>query len=172
MKMKRHIDLFVFILSMMLPVFAMAAKPYIPSQLEHFIQTGSCVGCDLSEASLDWTNHNDANLNQALLVKICLSHASFNSANFSHAKIMYATLRSLQASGSNFNAADLTASDLSYANLSSANLLEANLTGVNLANADLAWAIVTEKQLARTQSLSCAIMPDGSRHAPDTGRSC
>jgi len=170
--MKLYRTLITLLLSVIIPITTTAEQPYIPSQLEHFEKTGTCVGCDLSEANLAWSKHNDANLSQALLVKIALNYAAFNSANFSHAQIMYANLRDLQASGSNFSSADLTGSDLSYANLSSANLIEASFTNANLANADLARAFVTEKQLAAAKSLSCAIMPDGTRHAADDGRSC
>ena len=168
----RYSFIFIFlIISIIAP--ALRANPAsIPSQLEQFQKTGSCVGCDLSEANLSWSNHNNANLSSALLVKIYLNYAAVNSSNFSHAQIMYANLRDTQASGSNFSAADLTGADLSYANLSSANLSDANLNNANFTYADLARAVVSEKQLTMVKSLSCTIMPDGTRHKADNGGMC
>lgn len=166
----RFIMLFLLVHAVSLTAYAKFT--YIPSHLNHFNKTGECDGCDLSEANLCWSVHNSANLHMALLVKSNLSYSDFYTSNFSSAQMMYSFLYSIKASGSNFTSTNLTGSDLGYANLSSCNFAGATLTGVNLARADLARAIISSEQLASVKSLSCTIMPDGSRHASDDGKEC
>jgi uncharacterized protein YjbI with pentapeptide repeats len=152
-------------------VSAVNANPtYIPSQLEQFEKTGICIGCDLSEANLN--SHNNANLTNALLVKANITRSTFYTSNFSGAQMMYANLYNLKASGSNFNSTNLTGANLSSANLSSCDFSGAILSQADLSNADLARANISVHQLASAKSLSCAIMPDGTRHLSDTGSRC
>lgn len=145
------------------------ASSYIPTQLEQFKKTEVCIGCDLSEADLSFEHHNNANLSNALLVKATLSGSAFNVGNFSRAEMMYANLSDLQASAGNFTSANLTGSNFTRANLSSADFKGANVVGVNFSDANLARATISQEQLAKTKTLSCAIMPDGTRHAADKG---
>jgi len=144
----------------------------IPSHLAQFEKTNICIGCDLSEANLIYTHHDNANLSQALLTKANLGSADFHSSNFSNAQIMYANLGWLHASGSNFTSTNLSGSNLSYSNLTSSNFTDAILAGADFSNTNLARAIISKEQLASTRSLSCAILPDGTRHTADSGNSC
>lgn len=148
------------------------ASTYIPAQLEQFKKTEVCIGCDLSAADISFEHHNNANLSNALLVKAALSGSTFNIGNFSRAEMMYANLSDLQASASNFTSANLTGANFTRANLSSADFKGANLAGVNFSDAILARATVSAEQLAKAKTLNCAIMPDGTRHAPDKQATC
>ena len=166
---KRSLITIIFIFSSSIVNAEMTA---IPSHLDQFKKTNICIGCDLSEANLNFSHHDNANLSQALLAKADLNYADFNSSNFSNAQIMYAHLRWLQASGSNFTSANLSGSHFSNSNLTSSNFANAILTGADFSNANLARAIVSKEQLASARSLSCTILPDGSRHTADSGNSC
>lgn len=166
---KRSLVTIIFVFSSSIANAEMTA---IPSHLDQFKKTNICVGCDLSEANLNYSHHDNANLSQTLLSKADLGNADFNSSNFCNAQIMYASLRWLQASGSNFTSTNLSGSDFSHSNLTSSNFTDAILTGANFSNANLARAIISKEQLASSKSLSCAILPDGSRHQADSGNSC
>ncbi len=146
------------------------AMQYIPADLEQFEKTGKCIGCDLSEVGLN--SHDNADLSNALLIRANLAYIHLYASNFSHAQMMYANLDNLKASGSNFESANLTGASLRSVNFSSCNLTAVNFTNADLSYADLARANVNIDQLATAKSLHCTIMPDGSRHAPDQGKSC
>ncbi|MHB1949493.1 MAG: pentapeptide repeat-containing protein [Gammaproteobacteria bacterium] len=166
-------NFYTLVLSILLTVSSYAtASTYIPTQLEQFKKTEVCIGCDLSEADICFEHHNNANLSNALLVRTSLAGAAFNVSNFSRAEMMYANLSDLQASASNFTSANLTGSNLTRANLSSADFKGANLVGVNFTDANLARATISLEQLAKAKTLSCAIMPDGTRHASDKQIGC
>ncbi|MFZ2314537.1 MAG: pentapeptide repeat-containing protein [Gammaproteobacteria bacterium] len=149
-------------------VYASAA--YIPADLEKFEKTHSCVGCDLSEVKLTWGDYSSADFTNALLVKATLC-ADFYTTNFTGARLMYSHIH-IQASGSNFSGADLTGASLINSNFTSSNFKGAKLTGADLTDTNLASTNLTPEQLASAESLSCAILPDGSQHAPDSGRAC
>lgn len=147
-----------------------AAAAYIPADLEKFEKTHSCIGCDLSEVKLTWGDYSSADFTNSLLVKATLC-ADFYTTNFSGARLMYSHIH-IQASGSNFAGADLTGASMINSNFTSSNFKGAKLTGADLTDTNLAGTNLTPEQLASTQSLSCAILPDGTRHAPDSGRAC
>jgi uncharacterized protein YjbI with pentapeptide repeats len=149
---------------------AYAHVNYIPSQLDQFQKTGICEGCDLSEANLE--SRTNADLRGALLVKSSFRWGSFYSSDFTSAKMMYSKAESASFSGSKFVGTDLTGASLSYGNFTSCDFTDANLEGADLSHADLAWAALTPAQLAQAKTLSCAILPDGTRHAPDRDSSC
>lgn len=149
---------------------AYAGASYIPADLDRFEKTHTCIGCDLSEVKLTWGDYSSANFTNSLLVKATLC-ADFYTTNFTGAKLMYSHIH-IQGSGSNFSGADLTGASVINSNLTSSNFSGANLTGVDFTDTNLAGSNLTQAQLASTQSLSCAILPDGTRHAPDSGRAC
>jgi uncharacterized protein YjbI with pentapeptide repeats len=126
-------------------------------------------GANLSRANLGGANLRGANLYGALLGRAYLLEADLSGANLSGAHLLEANL-----SGANLSEADLSRATLVGANLGGANLSRANLGGVdmsgidlrfvNLSEANLEKAIVTPEQLEQTESLTGAIMPDGSIH--------
>lgn len=145
---------------------------YIPEQLEQFEKTGECVNCDLSGAYLSGHSHNSSNLSGALLVKASLSNTEFYTSKFNGAELMYASFNYTRASGSQFVSANLTGATLVGTNLSSTDFQGAVVTDANFENAILARSNITKEQLASAKSLSCAIMPDGTRHESDSGSPC
>jgi len=165
----------LFLVSLLISVIstkADARMAYIPAQLEQFEKTGICVGCDLSEASFYSHSHDNANLTNSLLVKADFTYAHFYTSNFSNAQMMYANFYEFKASGSDFSSANLTGVNFRNANLSSCNFTGAILNQADLSYADLARANISENQLASAKSLSCAIMPDGTKHASDPETHC
>ncbi|OGT37891.1 MAG: hypothetical protein A3F12_07125 [Gammaproteobacteria bacterium RIFCSPHIGHO2_12_FULL_38_14] len=150
--------------------FSVYGAQYIPLDLEQFQKTGVCVGCDLSEASL--SSHDNANLEQSLLVKVSMEYGHFYTSNFSYAQMMFATLDNAKFSGSKFVFTDLTGADFHYANLSSCDFTGANLAGANLDYADLVRARISDEQLAQAISLNCTLLPDGRQHPRNDGKPC
>jgi len=165
--MKRVIMVFITLFLPSLVTYANTA--YIPSHLEQFKQTGLCVHCDLSEATL--YSHDNVNLSGTLLIRTNFS-GHFYVSDFSHAELMYANMANIQASGSNFNAADLTGANLKNSNFSSSNFENAKLVNVNLANANLARSNMTPAQLSQAASIECTILPDGTRNPRNDGDPC
>lgn len=161
-----------FTLLFLVVLNAHATIKYIPSNYEQFENTGICINCDLSEASFIFHKHNGGNLEGSLLVKSEFDNAAFNSFNFNNTQLMYANLSWVQASGSQFKNADLTGADMSYGNFSSSDFSGANMKGADLRKSDLVRAIISNEQLQSVKSLSCAILPDGTQHVPDSGTTC
>ena len=64
----------------------------------------------------------------------------------------------------NLNKVNFSQADLGEADLREADLRLADLRGANLYKANLSGAIVATEQLDQAQSLTGAIMPDGSKH--------
>ena len=83
------------------------------ADVDEFLATGYCPGCDLAGANFDVGSHGAAVLSGASLY------------------------------GTSFLGADLSYADLSNANLGLAILEGANLSGANLSGANLSWAQLT-----------------------------
>lgn len=149
------------------PVFANVG--YIPAQLQQYQSTGQCPNCDLSNAFLN--GFANANLANAILTGADLT-GNFGSSNFTNAIMGGVEMGGVNASGSNFGGANLTQSSLRSADFSRCTFTDANLTGADLGYANLVGAIITTEQLNSAKSLSCAWMPDGSRHPSDSGQPC
>ncbi len=121
---------------------ALAKVTYNQNQLQQFIQTNQCPGCDLSSANLTG-NHSQANLDKANLSETTASYMNLSEATLTNA--------------------NMTNTDLRASNLSSANFSGSALFGANLAGANLYKATITTEQLAQATSVCGAIMPDGTK---------
>ncbi len=84
--------------------------------------------------------------------------------NLQQADISGANLASTDLRGTDLEGADLEGADLSGAFLEGADLSGANLSGANLKGANLKGAHVTNEQLAESESLEGATIPDGTEH--------
>ena len=73
-------------------------------------------------------------------------------------------LQRADLSGAKLQLADLTVAKLQGANLQRADLFGAKLQLANLQRADLFGAEVSDEQLAQSESLEGATMPDGTKH--------
>lgn len=103
----------------------------------------------LEDGSLRGVNLENADLRRVRLPKADLQGARLAGANLRGADLHGAILRE---------------ADLSGADLSQATLRGADLTATLLEAARLDGASVTEMQLARTEALADAILPDGNRY--------
>lgn len=146
------------------------AAQYVPADLSKFSSTGKCASCDLSSARLP--SFDNADLSNASLIRANLSYNDHHSSNFSSANLSYANLYYTKAAGSNFSKANFTGAELERASLSSCDFKGANFTGANLVYADLTNSNATSAQLAKAKSLSCTVMPNGTRHEKEGGGSC
>lgn len=133
--------------SVLLSSTAVAKASYDPSQLQQFLQTNACPGCDLSgsvifgdhsQAKLDRANLSDADMNNLLLFEAKLTNANLTGTNLINANLL---------------GADFKGSELYGAHLDSANLYQAN---------------ITPQQLAEAVSFCGAILPDGSEGKCET----
>lgn len=145
---------------------------YDPDQLKQFESTNQCPNCDLTGKSMYSENHNNANLAGALLTRSSIDSSQFSKANFAGANLVELSAEYTMMSGAIFTNANLSHANFNSANLSRADFSGAILTGADLANVTLIQAKITVDQLSEVSSLSCAIMPDGSRHAADPNRTC
>lgn len=118
-------------------------------------------GTQLNGTELDGTNFDGALLNGANLNGASLRGASFHGTD---TDLSGANLSKANLSGAILNDANLTGVNLTGVNLTGARLIGAKLTGANLSDAKLTGAAVTKEQLDQAQSLTGAIMPDGSKH--------
>jgi len=94
-----------------------------PGDIEAFMDSGSCPGCDLSGALLDRADADGGDLSDANLHKTSLYRASLSSANL--------------------NGADLSSANLTFSFLDGADLRYASLEGANLAGATLSGSDTT-----------------------------
>ena len=95
-----------------------------------WVDDGTLIGANLSEADLSRTD----------LSKVTLAEATLTGANLSKSKLTYANLQQANLSEANLWRANLRNSILVSANLRSATLSQAYLTNANLENADLRMA--------------------------------
>jgi uncharacterized protein YjbI with pentapeptide repeats len=156
-----------YILLMALIANTCNANTYLPQDLDKFKKTNVCINCDLSRADLRFETQNNANLSNSLLTEVDLSFSRFFNSNFNSTILVSANLYGIKAAGSTFIASNLSQADLSKGDFSSANFSDANVSGVDFSYANLARANITNEQLATVKSLNCAIMPNGTIHAPD-----
>ena len=148
---------------------------------------------DLGNADLEGANFEGANLERAGLRIANLKHANLRKAELSHTNMYYADLeganlqgvflfesflqeadlRGAQLQDARLYKADLSGAalmnaqlqrvDLQDADLSGAYMPSANLESASLVGANLQHAHVTTEQLARSESLNEATMPDGTK---------
>lgn len=116
-------------------------------------------GADLSGADLKDATLSGANLNRANLSRVECDHTDLQGASLFEVDLSSANLRY-----ANLTSADLRDSDLSSADLYRAVFDHTSLTGASLNSAKLTSATITSQQLAQTESLQGATMPDGSPH--------
>lgn len=134
---------------------------------------GVCLASQ-REANLSGQDLRGAKLNRANLSGFDLSQTNLRRSNLSRANLTDALLRDANLGAANLRGADLTRADLTGAslrwadlrgaNLAGADLTGADLTGTDLSRADLTGATVTAGQLAQSETLEGATMPDGSVH--------
>jgi uncharacterized protein YjbI with pentapeptide repeats len=153
-------------------LYTLNAQAYDPDQLEQFNKTGICPGCDLSRTHIDFYNSNHVNLENAILTEATLDYSKFPNGSFNGAHLLSASLIGGNFSGSSFRQSNLTDANLYNSNFSRSDFTGANLNEANFSHTVLIAAKITQEQLATIKSLSCAIMPDGTRHAPDKDNHC
>jgi len=118
----------------------------------------------LYESRLVTMGHDIVDLREADLGKASLSKANLSGVTLIEATLSSATLSGAKLNRAALSGANLYESILSEANLSRADLSGADLSGASLYGANLLNANVTMEQLADTQSLHSATMPDGPAH--------
>jgi uncharacterized protein YjbI with pentapeptide repeats len=145
------------------------------------LEAANLSNADLSRADLSGTRLSNAdlssaNLNGARLTFAKLSHANLLDADLSFANLLDADLSFADLRGATLFLPELHNADLSFANLESADLGGGDLTDdfmiafdyslldtVNLRGANLRGAKgLTNKKLARAESLVEATLPDGT----------
>lgn len=94
------------------PVTSFAADP---ADVEDFLATGSCPGCDLSEAFLDTVDASGGDLWNARLKNSSLYRANLELANLSGADLTGANLRKASLKGADLRQAKLVKADLTDA---------------------------------------------------------
>src|SRR5215218_96568 len=114
---------------------------------------------DLRRANLRKANLREANLRGADLSSTILVQADLSGANLSEAHLWEANL-----SGADLSGVNLSEANLSNAKLREAALSGANLSGAGLLEANLTNATLTEGQLATSESLYRATMPNGQKY--------
>lgn len=133
---------------------------YNPTQLQQFLQTNQCPGCDLSSEGFSG-NHSDANLSNAILtntgVNGCYTHSDISGANLSdstwQANLSYVS----------FQNAILVNADFGGSNLEYTDFTGATVNGISLQDTDLFAAKITSQQLALATSVCGARLPDGTK---------
>jgi uncharacterized protein YjbI with pentapeptide repeats len=129
------------------------------------LQHADLGGADLREADLRGANLSYANLRFADLREADLREANLSYANLRGAKLSGADLK-----GANLRFADLRRANLSDTYLPFADLSDAYVGGADLSYANLSYANLsgvtglTGKQIAATESLEGATMPDGQKY--------
>lgn len=144
--------------------FVFAGMDYIPSDLSTFTTTGNCENCNLTNASLPGSQHQEANLqNSDISYASTMVFSDYTRANFSAIKGVAFTAMNTDLSEVNFTNAQLINANFANSNLGSADFTGANLTGADFANANLLVAKITATQLASAGNLCRAVLPDGSQ---------
>jgi uncharacterized protein YjbI with pentapeptide repeats len=138
------------------------------------LQQANLRGANLRGAYLRGANLQDANLPEADLPEADLPEANLPEANLYRADLRGANLYRADLQGANLQQADLQEAylqqadlqqaDLQGADLQGADLQGADLQGANLQGANLRGAKVTDWQLADTESLQGATMPNGQKY--------
>ena len=136
------------------------ANAFVQEDLDKLLDTGNCVGCDLSGADLSGANLFDANLGNTDLSGADLSGADLRDASLGNTDLSGADLSGADLSdtfssgGTNFSNANLSGANLSKAvfvnssNFSSANLSDANLSGATLESSNLSSANLSGADLS------------------------
>lgn len=143
---------------------------YDPTELQKFLKTGNCPGCNLTSVEID-LKHPQANLiganlsNSSLngdLAKSDFSHltairtvffAKLPNTNFSNAILRYAAFLNSDLSQVDFTAADLRETKFDFV----------DVTGAKFDNANLVQSNITAEQLAAAASVCNALLPDGEK---------
>ena len=121
--------------------------------------TGQNLGCNLQGINLSGYHKPETGLAGADLEYAVLVDANLSDSNFTGAFMRYADL-----SGAILQNAILRNAVLNSSNMTNVDLRGADLRGAYLADANLKGALVTSEQLATTNTLSGATLPDGSLH--------
>lgn len=155
-----------FIICTVMTVFCDAAHAvikYDPTQLDHFKQTGSCPGCDLSSTNIDVASgvSTPFNLQGANISHSMISISNETLSNFTDAIAIHTNFIGNCYSQSSFRNAVLIGAHFDDANLMYTDFTGANIKEANFTHADLYGS----KGIDLTQGADfCdAIMPDGSK---------
>jgi uncharacterized protein YjbI with pentapeptide repeats len=134
----------------------------------HFLSGAHLHQANLSGANLDHADLGHTDLAGAELRGTDLERANLEGANLEGAYLTGGHLGEAILVDANLSSAENNQSkrgaDLNHADLREADLTGANLSGANLSNANLEGATVTDEQLAESESLQGATMPDGTEH--------
>jgi uncharacterized protein YjbI with pentapeptide repeats len=128
------------------------------------LKGANIFGANLQRAILLRADLQNANLQLARLQQALLKGTNLQGGRLLQAYLEEANLEEANLRNANLKEANLRNANLEKAKLQGANLQGANLQGANLQGARLYGANVTKEQLADTQSLQGATMPDGSEH--------
>lgn len=156
---------------------------------ERFINTQSCIKCDLSndifegdhhhslldgailnDCDFIYANFDDSQFNNCFLTKAhassfwnpwFYSQSTFRQTNFIGALLNYSNFSNVEFSGANFSNANLKYANFENANLSNTNFSNAIVDGLKLKNAILIGSNITNAQLASVASKDCVILPNG-----------
>ena len=151
--------------------FSQPANAFVQEDLDKLLNTGNCIGCDLSGVDLSdrsftgamnfvGADLSNADLSGADLFFTNLESANLSNANLSGASATFANLNNADLSNADLNNADLELAflndaDLNNADLSNTRLVDTELRNANLSNANLSGAILNDTNL-RNANLSNA----------------
>lgn len=156
------------------------------TELDKFLKTNVCPGCNLEKAALSGkkltkANLEGANLFAANLSNTDLSHANLSNADLTNAYLENSILKNAILKGATLNNADLQRTDLSqadlkdaiikWANLTNADLSHANLDGADLSHANLYKADLNHTSMNGT-NFSEATWVDGKKCADNSIGHC
>lgn len=127
-------------------------------------------GANLNDAELDGAYLIDVDLTGADLTLAALPGAHMDRADLSGAVLKQTNMAGADLSGAFLNNANLSAAIFTNTSLVGTDFINTVLTGADFRNADLTDAKVSEEQMASTDSLSGATMPDGNTLTETTWR--
>ncbi len=144
-------------------ILSTTAFAYTPAQLLQFQNTGTCPGCDLSNAYLIVTNMNIVspyNLQGANISDSTYETQNNTGSNFSNIIAFNTAFDGYSFTQSNFQNALLKNAIFANTNLQYADFTGADITGANFNNANLYRA--KGLNLTASNTVCNAILPDGS----------
>ena len=169
----------LLIVTMLFSSVALASVTYQPNDVDTFVSTGQCSGCDLSMKELyapmlqmiSKTGNKDfyinTNLADANVIGSTLSMPTnpinLQNSNFDNLIGSNSVFIGSQLDSSTFINAILENVDFSYANLSNVDFRGADLKGARFKSANLYKANISTQQLS--EAILCnTVMPDGTLH--------
>ncbi|NEO00782.1 MAG: TIM barrel protein, partial [Moorea sp. SIO3I7] len=154
-----------------LTIFSLPASAFVQADLEKFLETGNCSGCNLSEEFFFGDDFSGADLSNANLSNATFYNVDLNGANLSNATLTNANLERSELNNANLSEAQGENAIFKKAILVEANLSAADFSKANMQNANLADATLKGTKLCDA-FLFEATMPDGTTYLDGVTNLC